>query len=198
MRRTMQTVAIPVFQFGIFSDNDLSFFAGPDFNFGGRVHTNQNLYLAQGDGTTLLMSDRVTAVGEIVRSHLSNGENTQTTTNGTAIRVPCASPARRTARPPVANCRDLAVAEDSVVITSNPPVPPSLLTWVPAWAPRRAVGDAARRRQHRGAEWDGLSRGPTTAGCATAIPARAASTCRSSTSPPARTPDRFDPPAAGR
>ena len=48
MRRTMQTVAIPVFQFGIFSDNDLSFFAGPDFNFGGRVHTNQNLYIGAG------------------------------------------------------------------------------------------------------------------------------------------------------
>ena len=47
----MQTVAIPVFQFGIFSENDLSFFAGPDFTFGGRVHTNQNLFLAQDDGT---------------------------------------------------------------------------------------------------------------------------------------------------
>ena len=69
MRRTMQTVAIPVFQFGIFSDNDLSFFAGPDFNFGGRVHTNQNLYLTQGGANaTLMLSDRVTAVGEIVRS----------------------------------------------------------------------------------------------------------------------------------
>ena len=40
MRRTLQTVAVPVFQFGLFSENDLSFFAGPDFNFGGRVHTN--------------------------------------------------------------------------------------------------------------------------------------------------------------
>ena len=40
MRRQMQTVGIPVFQFGIFSENDLAFFAGPNFNFGGRVHTN--------------------------------------------------------------------------------------------------------------------------------------------------------------
>ena len=46
-----------MFQFGIFSDNDLSFFAGPSFNFGGRVHTNQNLYLAQGANETLLLSD---------------------------------------------------------------------------------------------------------------------------------------------
>ena len=47
MRREMQTVAIPVFQFGIFSENDLSFFAGPNFDFGGRVHTNQHLFLKQ-------------------------------------------------------------------------------------------------------------------------------------------------------
>ena len=65
MRRTMQTVLIPVFQFGIFSENDLSFFAGPNFNFGGRVHTNSNLFLAEGDGNTLTMADRVTAVGEV-------------------------------------------------------------------------------------------------------------------------------------
>ena len=40
MRREVQTVAVPVFQFGIYSENDLSFFAGPNFDFGGRVHSN--------------------------------------------------------------------------------------------------------------------------------------------------------------
>ena len=53
LTRTLQTVAIPVFQFGIFSENDLSFFAGPNFNFGGRVHSNSNIYLAEGPGNTL-------------------------------------------------------------------------------------------------------------------------------------------------
>jgi len=73
MRRQMQTVAVPVFQFGIYSENDLSFFAGPNFNFGGRVHSNQNIYLAQDGTATLTLEDRVTAVGEIVRTHLANG-----------------------------------------------------------------------------------------------------------------------------
>ena len=68
MRRTLQTVAVPVFQFGMFSENDLSFLAGPNFNFGGRVHTNANLYLASGNGTTLTLADRVTAVGEVIRT----------------------------------------------------------------------------------------------------------------------------------
>ena len=71
LTRTLQTVSIPVFQFGIFSDQALSFFAGPAFDFGGRVHSNDNLFLAS--KSTLTLSDRVTAVGEIVRKTLSNG-----------------------------------------------------------------------------------------------------------------------------
>jgi hypothetical protein len=75
MRRTLQTVAMPVFQFGVFSDADVGFHAEQDFDFGGRVHTNANLYLAQGghSGNRLTLSDRVTAVGEIIRTHLVNG-----------------------------------------------------------------------------------------------------------------------------
>jgi hypothetical protein len=83
LQRTVQTVAIPVFQFGIFSDTDLSFFAGPNFDFGGRVHTNGNLWLAEGDGSTLTMRDKVTAVGEVVRTNLENGWALTTNYNGT-------------------------------------------------------------------------------------------------------------------
>lgn len=82
LHRTVNTVGIPIFQFGIFSQTDLSFFAGPNFNFGGRVHTNGNLYLAEGDGNTLSMGDKVTAVGEVIRTNLSNGWNTNTNYNG--------------------------------------------------------------------------------------------------------------------
>ncbi len=74
LRRTTQTVAIPAFQFGVFCDTDCAFHAGPNFNFGGRVHTNQNLWLAQGAGTTLTMSDKVTAYGEVIRTNLTNGQ----------------------------------------------------------------------------------------------------------------------------
>ncbi len=71
--RKVEAVAIPVFQFGMFSDVDLSFFAGPNFNFGGRVHTNANLFLAEGGGQTLTLTDKVTAVGEIIRKRMQNG-----------------------------------------------------------------------------------------------------------------------------
>jgi hypothetical protein len=83
LHRTVNTVGIPIFQFGIFSQTDLSFFAGPNFNFGGRVHTNGNLFLAEGDGSTLTMGDKVTAVGEVIRTNLSNGWITNTNYNGT-------------------------------------------------------------------------------------------------------------------
>jgi hypothetical protein len=72
LARTTETVGIPVFQFGVFSQTDLSFFAGPNFNFGGRVHTNGNLWLGEGDGNTLTLASKTTAVGEVIRTNLSN------------------------------------------------------------------------------------------------------------------------------
>jgi hypothetical protein len=73
LKRDTETVAIPVFQFGMFSDVDLAFFAGSDFSFGGRVHTNGNLFLAAGNGATLFLTDKVTAVKDIIRVQLENG-----------------------------------------------------------------------------------------------------------------------------
>ncbi|HZT75603.1 MAG TPA: pilus assembly PilX N-terminal domain-containing protein [Vicinamibacterales bacterium] len=73
LARMIETVAIPVFQFGIFSDVDQSFHSGPSFSFGGRVHTNGNLFLAVGDGNTLTLSDKVTAYKDVIRAVLPNG-----------------------------------------------------------------------------------------------------------------------------
>jgi Tfp pilus assembly protein PilX len=73
LTRDVQTVAIPVFQFGVFSGNDLDYFAEPPFNFGGRVHSNGNLWLAELSGNTLTMGGAVTAGGEIITSNLENG-----------------------------------------------------------------------------------------------------------------------------
>jgi hypothetical protein len=80
--RTTQTVGIPLFQFGIYSETDLSFFPGPNFNFGGRVHTNGNLFLNSGgpSGATptqtttnqLWLASPVTVAKDIFRDCLSN------------------------------------------------------------------------------------------------------------------------------
>ena len=73
LTRDVQTVAIPVFQFGVFSTNDIDYFAEPPFNFGGRVHSNGNLWLSELSGNTLTMGGAVTAGGEIITSNLENG-----------------------------------------------------------------------------------------------------------------------------
>jgi hypothetical protein len=72
LQRQVQLVAIPVFQFGVFSDSDLSFFNGPSFDFGGRVHTNGNLWLSPNTGP-LFLADKVTVVGQVIRTNLENG-----------------------------------------------------------------------------------------------------------------------------
>lgn len=83
LNRDIQVALVPVFQFGVFSDSDLSFFAGPNFNFGGRVHTNGNLYLAEGDGNTLTLAQKVTTAADVIRTQLSNGWATSSNYTGT-------------------------------------------------------------------------------------------------------------------
>jgi hypothetical protein len=139
MQRVMQTVAIPVFQFGIYSENDLSFFAGPHFNFGGRVHSNQNLYLAQ-DGTNVLtLQDRVTAFGEIVRTHLANGQAIATSGHTGYVRMAssdsCLPMPNGTGPAPPAGCRNLDATEGSVTVNpagSPGTIPVAVLTDVNA------------------------------------------------------------------
>ena len=104
--RTTQTVGIPMFQFGIFSDTDLDFFPGPVFNFGGRTHTNGNLFLA--GGSTLTLSDKVDAYKDVIRTNLENGWPTSSNYTGTV---------NITTSPGGNNYRALATNEGSLVGT---------------------------------------------------------------------------------
>ena len=104
--RTTQTVGIPMFQFGIFSDTDLDFFPGPVFNFGGRTHTNGNLFLA--GGSTLTLSDKVDAYKDVIRTNLENGWPTSSNYTGTV---------NITTSPGGNNYRALAMNEGSLVGT---------------------------------------------------------------------------------
>jgi hypothetical protein len=119
LQRTVNTVSIPVFQFGIFSDTDLSFFPGPQFNFGGRVHTNGNLFLAKGDGSELILGDRVTAVKEVVRQRLSNGMSISNGYMGTVriITVDGGCGSQTAPTPTAATCRSMDRTEGSVIDT---------------------------------------------------------------------------------
>ncbi len=88
LRRELQTVAVPVFQFGIFGQNSLGFHAGPSFDFGGRVHTNERLFVANGTGNTLTFRDKITAFVEVVRNTLSNGNTIAATGHLGTVSLP--------------------------------------------------------------------------------------------------------------
>jgi Tfp pilus assembly protein PilX len=118
LQRTTQTVGIPMFQFGMFSDTDLSFFPGPTFSFGGRTHTNGNLFLAA--GSTLTLSDRVTAVKNVIRTNLSNGYSTETGQYPGTVDI--------TTSPGTASYRALAYTEGSLIGTIGSAVNPMWTT----------------------------------------------------------------------
>lgn len=98
LQRSVQVVAIPVFQFGIFSQTDLSFFAGPPFDFGGRVHTNGNLWLAANSGP-LYMRDKVTVSGQVIRTNLENGLPVSSGTYDGAVTIATPAPLTSAATP---------------------------------------------------------------------------------------------------
>src|SRR5579884_1254862 len=87
--RSVEVAEIPVFQFGVFSTPDLAFFPGPQFDVGGRVHTNGNLFVSS-DGNTLTFHDKVRAVGDIVRDTMQNGGDIAFLGRTTNVRFPTA------------------------------------------------------------------------------------------------------------
>ena len=58
--------AIPIFQFGVFYEQDLEITNSPAMTFEGWVHTNANLYL---NSNNAWYKEQVTAVGEVYRDH---------------------------------------------------------------------------------------------------------------------------------
>ena len=103
--RKVEIALIPVFQFGVFCGYDCSYFPGPDFSFGGRVHTNQNLFLAAGGN--LVFNDKIAAFQQIIMDQLENGHATTAGYGGT-VWVPKASGGCPLTLPPTgANCVSL-------------------------------------------------------------------------------------------
>lgn len=123
MSRTMEVAQIPVFQFGIFSDTDLSYFPGPGFDFGGRIHSNGNLFLATSASSGLRFHERITAAGAVVRAELSNGLGTTSTGRTGPVWIPQAPTGCDLPTEPA--CGDLQENEGSVVAGSGSAVNPA-------------------------------------------------------------------------
>ncbi len=71
LRRKFLNNRIPIFQFGIFYDDDLEFHPGPRFDFGGRVHSNGSLFLQANDG--VYFSSKVSTANHVFTDVSKNG-----------------------------------------------------------------------------------------------------------------------------
>jgi hypothetical protein len=76
LRRRILNDRIPLFQFGIFYEKDLELNRPPLFTFGGRVHTNANLFITASPtsvGNGIYFRSKTTVVGEIVNDIWKTG-----------------------------------------------------------------------------------------------------------------------------
>lgn len=72
LTRNILNNQIPIFQFGIFYDDDLELYRPPLFSFGGRVHSNRHFFVSPGpDG--VYFDSRVTAAGHVITQTWRNG-----------------------------------------------------------------------------------------------------------------------------
>lgn len=69
LTRQMNNYLIPIFQFGMFSNEDIELHPGPPFSFNGRVHANGNIYV---NGNLTFLA-KVTTANELVYDVLRNG-----------------------------------------------------------------------------------------------------------------------------
>lgn len=66
LKRRFYSDRIPIYQFGMFFEDDLELNRPPLFTFGGRVHTNGNLFITADSRSGIFFSSKVTAAGEII------------------------------------------------------------------------------------------------------------------------------------
>lgn len=70
LEREFNNYLVPLFQFGIYSNEDLEFSPGPWMTFNGRVHSNRNIYAMR----NIKFLNRVSMAGELVRNATRGGE----------------------------------------------------------------------------------------------------------------------------
>jgi Tfp pilus assembly protein PilX len=125
MTRQAQVALIPVFQFGMFCENDCSIFPGANMTFAGPVHSNADFYPFVNTGATLTFQAKVSAYGNIIRTVLPN--TFPSDKNGTVL-MPTASNTNACSTP-TTNCTTLSGVSSStpwgdgsvVGLGGNPP-----------------------------------------------------------------------------
>lgn len=147
LTRNILNNRIPIFQFGIFYNDDLELFRPPRFSFGGRVHSNGNFFLSPG-AAGIYFDSRVTATGHIVTQawrnwNTSDSGNSQTwiknASNAFIQLQPTDGSVLNTTLGAANNVFQFPPAAPTPVPTPNADLPPSRLN--PGWAVSSAAFD---------------------------------------------------------
>lgn len=85
LTRNILNNRIPIFQFGVFYEDDLELFRPPRFSFGGRVHSNRHFFISPGT-EGVYFDSRVTAVGHVITQTWRNGNQSDIANNQTWIK----------------------------------------------------------------------------------------------------------------
>ncbi len=85
LTRNVLNNRIPIFQFGIFYNDDLELFRPPRFSFGGRVHSNGNFFISPG-AEGVFFDSRVTAADQIVTQSWRNWDRVDIANSQTFIK----------------------------------------------------------------------------------------------------------------
>jgi hypothetical protein len=120
--RNVEVALIPVFQFGVFCGYDCSYFPGPNFSFGGRIHTNGSLYLASGGD--LVFNDKIAAFSQIVLDRLENGHLTSSGYTGTQYASSAAGGCPLATFPP-----PTGIGTNCAILSQTNPAPDGDASW---------------------------------------------------------------------
>lgn len=72
LQQQIEIQLIPVFQFGVFYENDLEILPGPTMTFAGPVHSNKDIYMGVRSGGTLTFNSGITSHGNIYHGRKDN------------------------------------------------------------------------------------------------------------------------------
>ena len=122
LTRNVLNNRIPIFQFGIFYDDDLELFRPPRFSFGGRVHSNKNFFISPG-GSGVYFDSRVTVVGQIVTQSWRNWNQSDSANDQTFIKN--ASGVYQQLLPTMGSVLNTTAGSASNIFASDATMPPS-------------------------------------------------------------------------
>lgn len=136
LTRNVLNNRVPIFQFGIFYDDDLELYRPPLFSFGGRVHSNRHFFISPG-GAGVYFNSRVTAAGHVVTQTWRNGFTGDSGNNQTFIKN--ASAVDKQLLPTMGSVLNTTSGASNNIFASDPDLPPSRIN--PDWEAQSAVFD---------------------------------------------------------